>query len=96
MQVAQEQGNDCGGGDGGGSVYSKYRSTARNYHNGPYTSISKFSCNHLCAPYIHGVSEKLERVFNALGIDQDRLQASEDTTADPQWSTAALGMEPNF
>ena len=44
MQVEKEQGNDCGGGDVY-SVYSKYSSTARNYHNGLYTSISKFSFN---------------------------------------------------
>ena len=64
-------------------MYSKYRSTARNYHNSPYTSISKFSSNQLCTQYVRGLREKLEQVCNALGIDQDGLQASEDTTADP-------------
>ena len=56
MQVAQEQGNDCGG-DGDGSVYSKYRSAVRNDHNGPYTSISKFSCNQTLHP-VHPWSER--------------------------------------
>ena len=51
------QGNDCGGGDGGGSVYSKYRSTARNYYNGLYTSINKFSCNQTLHP-VHPWSER--------------------------------------
>ena len=83
MQVAQEQGNDCGG-DGDGSVYSNYkyscRSTVRNYYNGPYTSISKFSCNLML--HIRGPREKLEKVCNVLGINQDR----EDTEADPHES----------
>ena len=84
IQATQEQGNDCGGGgDGGGSVYSKYRSNARNYHNGLYPSLSKFSCNKLCTPYICDLREKPEQVCNALGIEQDSLQASEDSTADP-------------
>ena len=34
IHVIQEQWNGCGGGDGGGSMYNKYRSTATNYHNG--------------------------------------------------------------
>ena len=41
IQIGQEQGIDCGAGDGGGSVYSKYRSSARNYHNGPYIYFNK-------------------------------------------------------
>ena len=86
IQVAQEQGNDYGGGDGDGSVYSKYRSTARNYHKSLYLSISKFSCKQLCTQYVRGLRERLEQVCNALGIDQDSLQAREDTTADPQES----------
>jgi len=87
MQVAQEKGNDYGGGDGGGgSVYSKYRSTARNYHNSLCPSISKFSCKQLCTQYVRGLRERLEQVCNALGIDQDSLKASQDTTADPHES----------
>ena len=64
-------------------MYSEYRSNARNYHNGPYTSISTFSCNQLCTLFIRGLSEKLEKVCNELCIDQDSFLAREDTTADP-------------
>ena len=64
MQVGQDRGMTvsiniytCGGGDGGGSVYSKHKSTARNYYNGLYTLISKFSCNQTLHP-VHLWSER--------------------------------------
>ena len=48
--------------------------------------MTPLSCMHeliLCISYICGLREKPEQVCNALGIDQDSLQASEDSTADP-------------
>ena len=50
--------------------------------------MSKFSCKQTLhpGPYIRSLSEKLEKVCNALGIDQDRLLASEDNMADPHKS----------
>ena len=44
MQAEQEQGNDSGGGDGGGMVYRKYRSTyCKELPQWDLYFISKFS-----------------------------------------------------